>query len=52
MMKRHDERAAALVEYVFLVALIAIACLVAVTFFGSSVQSRFDKSASTVSVAN
>lgn len=41
-----DERAAALVEYAFLVVLIAIVCLVAVTFFGGQTSQRFSRSAS------
>jgi pilus assembly protein Flp/PilA len=37
-----DERGASLVEYALLVALIAVVCIVAVTFLGSSASSKFD----------
>jgi pilus assembly protein Flp/PilA len=36
-----DERGASLVEYALLVALIAVVCIVAVTFLGSSASSKF-----------
>jgi pilus assembly protein Flp/PilA len=36
-----DERGAAMVEYALLVALIAVACLVAVTFLGTSTSHKF-----------
>ena len=36
-----DERGASLVEYALLVALIAVVCIVAVTFLGKSAQSKF-----------
>lgn len=35
------ERGASLVEYAFLVALIAIACILAITFFGEQNSSTF-----------
>ena len=37
-----DERGASLVEYALLVALIAVVCIVAVTFLGKSASSKFD----------
>ena len=37
----HDDRGASLVEYALLVALIAIVCIVAVQFLGSSASSTF-----------
>jgi pilus assembly protein Flp/PilA len=37
----HDERGASLVEYALLVALIAVVCIVAVTFLGTSASSKF-----------
>ena len=43
-----DERGASLVEYALLVALIAIVCLVAVAFLGSSASSRFSSVGSAV----
>ena len=43
-----DERGAALVEYAFLVALIAIVCLLALVFFGNETSELFSKSASSL----
>lgn len=43
-----DQRGASLVEYALLVALIAIVCLVAVAFLGSSASTRFSSVASSV----
>lgn len=37
-----DERGASLVEYALLVALIAVVCIVAVTFLGKSASSKFE----------
>jgi pilus assembly protein Flp/PilA len=37
-----DERGASLVEYALLVALIAVVCIVAITFLGSSASSQFN----------
>jgi len=37
-----DERGASLVEYALLVALIAVVCIVAITFIGTSASSRFN----------
>ena len=36
-----DERGASLVEYALLVALIAVVCIVAVSFLGDSAKSKF-----------
>ena len=36
----NDERGATLVEYALLVALIAVVCIVAVTFLGTSAESK------------
>jgi len=47
--RESDERGASVVEYALLVALIAIACLVAVTFFGSATGDSFSRTASSVS---
>jgi pilus assembly protein Flp/PilA len=44
----HDERGASLVEYALLVALIAIVCLVAIAFLGSSASQRFSSVGSSV----
>jgi Flp pilus assembly pilin Flp len=43
-----SERGASLVEYAFLVGLIAMVCLVAVVFFGQSTSSRYSNVASQV----
>ena len=45
---RDEERGAALVEYGFLVALIAVVCLVAITFVGTSTNSNFESSRSSI----
>jgi Flp pilus assembly pilin Flp len=42
---RRDDRAASLVEYALLVALIALVCIAAVTTFGSKTGSSFRSSA-------
>lgn len=42
------QRGASLVEYAFLVGLIAIVCLAAVVFFGSATSSRYSNVASQV----
>ncbi|MCU1356498.1 MAG: Flp/Fap pilin component [Acidimicrobiales bacterium] len=44
-----DERGASLVEYALLVALIAVVCIVAVTFLGSSASSKFGTMGSSLS---
>ena len=36
-----DERGASLVEYALLVALIAVVCIVAITFLGQSASEKF-----------
>ena len=43
-----SERGASLVEYAFLVGLIAMVCLVAIAFFGQSTSSRYSNVASQV----
>jgi pilus assembly protein Flp/PilA len=43
-----DERGASLVEYALLVALIAVVCIVAVTFLGSSAKDKFSRVGSAV----
>lgn len=49
-MQRSD-RGASLVEYALLVALIAVACILAVTFFGDETSKSFSRTASAVSAA-
>ena len=36
-----DEKGASLVEYALLVALIAVVCIIAITFVGSSASTKF-----------
>ena len=43
-----DERGASLVEYALLVTLIAVVCIVAVTFLGNSAESKFDTVGSSI----
>ena len=43
-----NERGASLVEYAFLVGLIAMVCLVAIAFFGQSTSSKYSNVASQV----
>lgn len=38
-----DERGASLVEYALLVALIAVACIVAITALGNGISDKFDE---------
>ena len=48
---RTDDQGAALVEYAFLVALIAIVCLLALIFLGGEASSSFDDSGNSISNA-
>ena len=43
-----SDRGASLVEYALLVALIAVVCIVAVTFLGNSADSKFSQVGSAV----
>ena len=43
-----DERGASLVEYALLVALIAVICIVAISFLGQSASSKFSSVGSSV----
>ena len=43
-----DERGASLVEYALLVALIAVVCIIAVTFLGSAASEKFSSVGSAV----
>lgn len=45
---RQDDRGASLVEYALLVALIAVACIVAVTFLGAEANNNFSRTGSAV----
>jgi pilus assembly protein Flp/PilA len=44
-----SERGASLVEYALLVALIAVVCIVAVTFLGRSAEDKFNNVGSSIS---
>ena len=44
-----DERGASLVEYALLVALIAVVCILAITFLGTSASEKFSQIGSSVS---
>ena len=46
--KVSDERGASLVEYALLVALIAVICIVAITFLGESASEQFSTVGSAV----
>jgi pilus assembly protein Flp/PilA len=43
-----DEDGASLVEYILLVALIAVVCIAAVTLLGRAAKSRFDTTANSL----
>jgi pilus assembly protein Flp/PilA len=44
-----SERGASLVEYAFLVGLIAMVCIAAVTFLGTSTSTKYSKIGSSIS---
>jgi len=46
-----DERGASLVEYAFLVGLIAIVCMVAIIFLGQSTSTKYSNIGSQVNAA-
>lgn len=48
--RKRSEDGAGLVEYVLLLTLIAVVCIVSVAYFGTSVDSRFSKVGSSVEV--
>jgi pilus assembly protein Flp/PilA len=43
-----SERGASLVEYALLVALIAVVCIVAITFLGNSASTKFSKTGNSI----
>ena len=47
-----DERGASLVEYALLVALIAVVCIIAITFLGKSASSKFNTVGSSINSAS
>ena len=46
-----DEEGASLVEYILLVALIAVICVAAMAFLGKSAKGRFNTTAQTINAA-
>ena len=50
--RERDERGASLLEYLFLVSMIAVVCIVAIQFFGNSVSANMSASGSYVSAAH
>jgi pilus assembly protein Flp/PilA len=46
-----DEKGATLVEYGLLVALVAVACIVAVTFFSTQIQAVFNSTGNKLQAA-
>jgi pilus assembly protein Flp/PilA len=46
-----DERGASLVEYALLVALIAVVCILAITFLGEEASEKFESVGSAISSA-
>jgi len=50
-MRKRGEDGASLVEYVLLLSLIVVVCLVSVTYFGTRVSGSFSQTASTVDAA-
>jgi pilus assembly protein Flp/PilA len=46
--QRREERGASLVEYALLLALIAVACVVAVSLLGGNLNNSYSKDASSV----
>ena len=47
-----DERGASLVEYALLVALIAVVCILAITFLGNSASSKFSSVGTSINDAS
>jgi pilus assembly protein Flp/PilA len=47
-----DEEGASLVEYILLVALVAVVCIAAITFLGKSARDKFDFTAKTINTAS
>jgi pilus assembly protein Flp/PilA len=47
-----DEEGASLVEYILLVALIAVVCIAAITFLGKAAKTKFGSTANTINSAS
>jgi pilus assembly protein Flp/PilA len=50
--RAHGDRGASLVEYALLLALIAVVCIGAVTFFGTANKDSLSQSGQSISAAN
>jgi pilus assembly protein Flp/PilA len=48
----HDEEGASLVEYILLVALIAVVCIAAITLLGKSAKGKFELTANSINGAS
>jgi pilus assembly protein Flp/PilA len=48
----HDEEGASLVEYILLVALVAVVSIAAITFLGKSARDKFQFTANTINSAS
>jgi pilus assembly protein Flp/PilA len=46
-----DEAGASLVEYILMVALVAVVCIAAITFLGKSAKSKFEFTANSINSA-
>jgi pilus assembly protein Flp/PilA len=46
--RRDDERGASLVEYVLLVALIAVVCIIAISFLGQTASQTFSDTGASI----
>jgi Flp pilus assembly pilin Flp len=46
-----DEAGASLVEYILMVALVAVVCIAAITFLGKSAKSKFEFTANAINTA-
>ena len=47
-----DEEGASLVEYILLVALIAVVCIAAITYLGTAAKAKFSLTADTINNAS
>ena len=47
-----DEEGASLVEYILLVALIAVVCIAAITYLGAAAKAKFSLTADTINSAS
>lgn len=52
IIKSEDERGASMLEYALLAALIAVVCIVAITFLGQQASVSFSRVGSSISGAN